>query len=114
MHQPGSFEDHVLQEAFERERNERAQFASLVVSAIFAATRVLVSAKPGETYTSAWAEVQRLLSMYEAEVHQDFYRPNVQAAIRSRLSKREASDNQRRALFDEALNDKLTSLTYEP
>lgn len=103
----------VLQEAYVRERNERVQMASLIVHAIMAAARVVVSEKPGQTYPAALSEVERLLALYEAEVHQDFYRPDVQIAVRNRLARKAAAE-QRQKLLDASLDAKMSALTYTP
>lgn len=113
LHPPGSFEDTVQQESFARERNERVQFASLLVHTFMAAARVIVSEKPAQTYPAALSEVERLLALYEAEVHQDFYRADVQIAVQNRLARKKAAD-QRQELLDASLDAKMSALTYTP
>jgi hypothetical protein len=103
----------VLQESFVRERNQRVQHASLLVHTLMAVARVIVSEKPAQTYPAALSEVERMLALYEAEVHQDFYRPDVQLAVQNRLARKAAAD-QRRNLLDASLDAKMSALTYTP
>ncbi len=106
----GSFEDEVQQEMLARERNARVQFGSLMVNAILAAAHVITSGAPKETFVKMQTEMTRLLNVYEAEVHQDLYRPDVQASLRERL-KRQAEAAERSKRLEEAALTKLDNLT---
>lgn len=110
LYPSGSFEDEVQQEMFARERNARVQFASLMVNAVMAATRVIIAEEPMPVFTAMQAEVGRLLDVYEAEVQQDLYRPDVQAALIDRLKRREEAAIRQKAL-DLATSKKLEDLT---
>ena len=106
----GSFEDEVQQEMLARERNARVQFGSLMVNTILAAARVITAAEPEKVFTLMQAETTRLLNVYEAEIHQDLYRPDVQASLRERL-KRQAEAAERNKRMEEAALEKLENLT---
>lgn len=106
----GSFEDETQQEMLARERNARVQFGSLIVNAVMAATCVITAAEPEKVFSKMQAEMTRLLNVYEAEIHQDLYRPDVQASLRERL-KRQAEAAERSKRMEEAALVKLENLT---
>lgn len=106
----GSFEDEVQQEMLARERNARVQFGSLMVNSVLAAVRVITAVDPEKVFSLMQAEMTRLLNVYEAEIHQDLYRPDVQVSLRERL-KRQAEAAERNKRLDEAALDKLERLT---
>lgn len=71
-------------------------FARVIVNAILTVGRVLVPATEKgrhETVMRNEAEMFRLLDVFEAEVHQDLYRPDVVTAINERLERRSADAN---------------------
>lgn len=105
----------VLQETFTRERNERVMFARLIVNAIMCAARVMVPSHPKdrhETSIKNEAEMARLLDVYEAEAHQDLYRPDIVEAINDRLA-RKLKESNFAAKYDEALQAKVSAFSED-
>ena len=75
-------------------------------------TRVLIAKDPGKGFDALTKEMARLLDLYEAEVHQDLYRPDVQAALMNRLARRHEAALRQKQL-DEGASRKLELLTEE-
>lgn len=104
-----------MQETFTRERNERVLFARLVVRGITSVNRMLLYndvKTRAEIMKAEEKELLRWLDMFEAEVHQDVYRPDVAAAISDRLARRN-NDANFAAKYDEALQRKVAAFEQD-